>query len=101
MGKSDLLARLVNLYARDSADSLNVIRQAVRTRAPEDLKEALHKLIGTSSNIGAQRVAELCRTLEGRTDSTNVDQVDELMVELETELTVANRTLAASIARRG
>jgi CheY-like chemotaxis protein len=67
MAGSDLLGRVVGLFARDAETSLDAIREAVDSHSAACLTQALHKLKGASANMGANRVAALCRQLEDQT----------------------------------
>jgi hypothetical protein len=67
MGGTDLLARLVRLFTRDAEIGLTAIRDAAGSQSVTALHQALHKLKGAAANMGANRVAALCRQLEDQT----------------------------------
>jgi len=100
MGGSDLLGRVVGLFARDGESGLAAIREASLSHSVAGLHEALHKLKGTSANVGAKRVAALCRQLEDQSmddHSTATLITPRQLDQLETELENANRAIAQAV----
>jgi CheY-like chemotaxis protein/HPt (histidine-containing phosphotransfer) domain-containing protein len=104
MGGTDLLGRVVELFARDGLIGLAAIREAATLQSVAGLREALHKLKGTAANIGANRVAALCRQLEGQTEddpsvSTNQRSLvtSQQLDLLESELASAHRAIAKAV----
>lgn len=96
---ADLLQRLAELYAQDSPHTLAAIRQAVISHEPTDLYQALHKLVGTSANIGARRVVDLCRSFEDQVAGLDVDHGQQLVAELELEVSWANEALEDALLK--
>jgi two-component system sensor histidine kinase/response regulator len=102
MGGTDLLGRVVGLFDRDRTTSLSAIRDASVSRSVPALQEALHKLKGTSANMGANRVAALCRQLEEQA-AGETDAVPDALVtggqldQLETELARAGEAIALAV----
>ena len=104
MGEGDLLGRVAGLFTQDAQTSLEAIREAAARDSATDLHEALHKLIGTSANLGASRVAALCRqldhqTAEGRSvaSKTTTLVTGDQLGQLEAELGDAHRALARAV----
>jgi CheY-like chemotaxis protein len=93
----DLLWRLTELYAHDSPLSLAAIRQAVTSHDPTELAQALHKLVGTSANIGARRVVDVCRSFEQQVPDLDADRGAQLVAELEVEISRANEALGDAL----
>ncbi len=62
-GSVDFLANLVDGFVEDGRKHLGIINQAV-TDDYYQYRESLHALKGTSTEIGAQTLAELCRQAE-------------------------------------
>jgi two-component system, sensor histidine kinase and response regulator len=104
MGGTDLLGQVAELFARDGKTSLGAIREATSSHSIDGLQRELHKLKGTSAQIGANRVAALCRHLEEKTgeegalaepDATLVSS--QQLDHLESELASANRAIAQAV----
>ncbi|MET1005006.1 MAG: PAS domain S-box protein [Propionibacteriaceae bacterium] len=97
MGGTDLLGRVVRLFTRDGSTSVAAIRQAAATESWAELHAGLHKLRGTSANMGANRVAAICRQLEEETQDAAPTLSPDRLDELELELAHANRAIAQVI----
>jgi HPt (histidine-containing phosphotransfer) domain-containing protein len=95
---------VATLFARDGDTSLGAIRDATSSGSLDGLKRELHKLKGTSAQIGANRVAALCSQLEDQTiDVKSLAPTDATLVtseqldHLELELASANRAIAQAV----
>lgn len=60
----DLLSRVVGSYLEAAPAMLDALRRAVETTDAKALSAAAHRLRGSSAQLGAARVAELCAGLE-------------------------------------
>jgi HPt (histidine-containing phosphotransfer) domain-containing protein len=65
-------ALLVQTFAKDSGQRIEAIQEAVTADDADALRRAAHSFKGSSGNMGAPELAELCRTLEelGRNGTT-------------------------------
>lgn len=70
---------LVEAFERDGRQRLARLRE-LNGVAPEQLREMAHSFKGSSSNLGAVRMAELCRGLEE--NSADRQRADELIGQL-------------------
>jgi HPt (histidine-containing phosphotransfer) domain-containing protein len=71
-GAQGLLQKAIQLYLEDSPKLLKALEEAVSTADASALGRAAHSLKSMSANLGAVRLAELCKDLEktGRAGST-------------------------------
>lgn len=97
---------LVQAYLRDAGARLQELRALVSGtgNAPQDeaLRRAAHTLKGSSSNLGAVRVASLCAALEGVVTgagltASDAADVSRLIDELEYAAAEASDALAALV----
>ncbi|MDJ0651256.1 MAG: ATP-binding protein [Xenococcaceae cyanobacterium MO_188.B19] len=81
----DLINKIVKQYFEDSPGKLKAIAKAAEEKDAEALSKAAHGLRSSSANLGAIRVAELCKTIEniGRTGTTadTLDSIAQLQAE--------------------
>jgi HPt (histidine-containing phosphotransfer) domain-containing protein len=56
--------KLLKTFASDSASRVAAIRQAAAATDSDALRRAAHSFKGSSGNMGALRLAELCRQIE-------------------------------------
>jgi HPt (histidine-containing phosphotransfer) domain-containing protein len=73
---------LVDTFLADSAERLHVLTHAV---GAVQLLEAAHSFKGSSSNMGAIRLAELCHDLEQRAKEHNLSGIEALVAEIACE----------------
>ncbi len=59
-----LVKDMIALYLRDGAERLAEIRRSFDAGESESLMKAAHALKGGASNIGADAIADLCKTIE-------------------------------------
>ncbi|MGY2753980.1 PAS domain S-box-containing protein [Thermostichus sp. MS-CIW-21] len=55
---------MIQTYRQDSEALLGSLRQALEQRDPQAIARLAHRLKGSSSTLGAKRLAELCQQLE-------------------------------------
>jgi signal transduction histidine kinase/DNA-binding response OmpR family regulator len=84
--KSGLVARVVSLYLKTSYPIGAVIRQAAEAGDAGELARAAHRLKSSSAEVGALRLAELCKQLEVKGRTNALDGAVALAVELQSEL---------------
>lgn len=82
---------LIDVFLSDSEQRLVLLRQAARNLAggtSPDLTElglAAHSFKGSSSNMGALRLSELCRQLEEQARRQALDGLEELVSLIDSE----------------
>ncbi|WP_172797903.1 response regulator [Longilinea arvoryzae] len=63
-GQPDFLKQLIDIYLADSATLMQTIHDSAQKDEPESLRQAVHSMKGISSNLGAQRLSDLCWQIE-------------------------------------
>ena len=93
-GDDDFMAELLRDYLNDAAKHLEAIREAADQRDGAALERRAHTLKSSSAAIGAEAVAELCKTIEklasnGQLDDAinQVSEIEALFEQTRTELT--------------
>ena len=84
-GEPDILLELAEAFQSETPPLLEALHVAVREEQPEALKRAAHNLKGSSYNIGARAMAELCSDLESLGKQGTVNGADNLITKLEQE----------------
>ncbi len=91
-----LLKKVIGLYLSDSERLVERIRSAAETGDPEALRRAAHTLKSSSGNVGAARVSEICRRIEGEMAAGNLPSSgDPLLAGLEAAYRSAREELRA------
>ncbi len=69
-GEPDLVGKLIDLFARDTTARLSTLKQAVADADTGLIKREAHNAKGAAGNIGALRMADICRELEQKASIT-------------------------------
>ena len=92
-GEPDVLAEIFNLFLDEVPKRIDALRSAVRAGDALTVQRTAHSLKGSSGNIGARAMHEVCRQLDERAKSSDLATlhplVDALVAEyrkVETEM---------------
>jgi CheY-like chemotaxis protein/HPt (histidine-containing phosphotransfer) domain-containing protein len=100
-GAPSVLERVVHLYLESSGGLVESIREAVRAQNAEALRQAAHSLKSASANLGASRLAELCKNLEEMGRQNQTQTARPLLVEVETVYPLVCRQLQDECGQLG
>lgn len=70
---------LLDTFLADSEARLQLLRNA---QSPAQIVEAAHSFKGSSSNLGALRLAELCCLLEKQATSSSPGDIQQLIADI-------------------
>jgi len=84
-GAPSLLARVVDLYLADAPRLIEQMHAALDTSDAAAITRAAHTLKSSSANLGARRLAEICKTLEACTRQGDIAPAAALLRELHCE----------------
>jgi len=76
---------LLDTFIADSEERLRVLRKADDA---VQLMNAAHSFKGSSSNMGATRLAELCNELEQRAKDQELSGIEKLVGEIDVEFAI-------------
>ncbi|WP_137173593.1 response regulator [Massilia sp. HP4] len=94
-----LVQKVINAYVGDTPRHLHGLRQAVNARDAENLRRIAHGLKSASANIGAARLAVLCRDLEQLGRNGSVDGAASLLADMEREFQSVRQSLHALLEK--
>ena len=97
-GEPDLLAELVDLFLEDAPPRLETLRIALVEGDAQRVKRVSHALKGSSSNMGATRMAEICARLEDVGTLGEFSEASDLLKRLEAEFARARSALEAEVS---
>ena len=92
-GKPDLLEKIVLLYMKDLPGLLNALRDAIDQDDAEQVRMHAHRLKSGSANLGALRLAELCKQLEDMGRNNELQQALILLNRVEAEFRLVSVAL--------
>jgi signal transduction histidine kinase/HPt (histidine-containing phosphotransfer) domain-containing protein len=89
-----LIHRLIPIFLDDEAPRLlSEINQSIQTEDAEAITHAAHTLKGTSNALGALKLGRLCQQLEAQSQHGDLDGIDRLLAQIETEYQLVNQEL--------
>lgn len=94
----DFVAELVETYLGDARDLLGAMRTAARSASTTAMLRPAHTLKGNSLNLGATRLAEICRGLEEGARRGALDGAEEEVAAAEAEFVRVAEALEAARA---
>ncbi|ALA57110.1 Hpt domain-containing protein [Nitrospira moscoviensis] len=77
--RSDVLAKILALYLKYSAQLADTITRAIAEKNAAALKDAAHSLKSRSATLGARRLAGLCQQLEQAGRTASLDGLDQIL----------------------
>jgi signal transduction histidine kinase/CheY-like chemotaxis protein/HPt (histidine-containing phosphotransfer) domain-containing protein len=94
-GAPHILDKLIELFVKCAPSHIENICTAVASADPEELSLAAHAFKSSSGNLGAFKLAELCRKVESIGRAHTLGGAEELVAEIEAEYGRVRESLAA------
>lgn len=95
----EIVVQLVTMFFEKSAPAnLEKLQTALAAGDVERVAGTAHTFYGSSANLGAKRVAKLCRELETAAREGGDARLDELVEELERSVAVAREQFRGAMA---
>ena len=82
---SVILKQIINNYLEDAPELWQKILTAITAKDGEELKNSAHTLRSSSANLGAMKLANLCKQLENLGRSGNIANANEFISAAEAE----------------
>ena len=84
-GEPDVLAEIFNLFLDEVPKKMDALRSAVSSGDAVKVQRTAHSLKGSSGNIGARAMYEVCRQLDDRAKSGDPARLQSLVDALDAE----------------
>ncbi|CAN5813493.1 hypothetical protein BH23ACT11_BH23ACT11_01730 [soil metagenome] len=97
-GKPDIVEELVSLALEGAANNIRDLKTAVAKDDAQAVYRLSHTLRGSSGNIGANRMSQICAALEESARSKDLVNAQELLSRLEREFERVKHSLQTLIA---
>ncbi len=94
-----LVQRVIAAYVDDTPQHLRTLRHAIAGLDTGNLRKVAHSLKSSSANVGAEKLAQMCKEMEhlGRNDST--DGADGILTNMEHEFQAVRHSLSAILEK--
>jgi HPt (histidine-containing phosphotransfer) domain-containing protein len=96
----DMLSDIIRLYLEQAPELLNTIEIAIENSHSEGVRIAAHTLKGSSANMGAKLVTELCTELEELGRAGKFDTARSRFSQLIVNYQAARETLTLELKER-
>lgn len=94
-GQPSMLRKIIGLYIESAPAQIERMRDAVAAGDSEALRQAAHTLKSSSANLGATRLADLCKELEQRGRDRRLDGAAALLPDVDRHYARARDALLA------
>jgi len=95
MGDEEFMAELIEVFLDDSPGQLDLLRRAVAERDAAAAASSAHRLKGSSGQVGAESLSELCKKLEQESRASNGQDLEALMAKVDQEFQRVRDELSA------
>jgi CheY-like chemotaxis protein/HPt (histidine-containing phosphotransfer) domain-containing protein len=92
-GEGNLFSELADQFLKQMPGWIRDLESAVRENDTEEVRRQAHRLLGLCRQIGAERMASLCSTLEQLRDDSAEERALEQVCRLQVEFEAAFREL--------
>jgi CheY-like chemotaxis protein/HPt (histidine-containing phosphotransfer) domain-containing protein len=95
LGGDDFLDEVIDAFLADAPELIDVLRRSLDAQSDGELRRAAHTLKSNGATLGAEGFAELCRTLEQRAKSGELEGASQLVDRIEQEYRPLAEALSA------
>jgi two-component system sensor histidine kinase/response regulator len=99
LGGQEMLSELSEMFLNGASSALRDLKEAIQSEESPSVERTAHTLKGSSGNMGAKRMAELCAELQDAGTSGDLSCAPELLERLEAEFERVRPALEAELAR--
>ena len=79
-----ILEKVVSFYLQESPEIIQILRQAISEKDAKTVQQKAHYFKSGSANLGAARLAELCRELEHMGRDNTLENAEGVLMKIET-----------------
>jgi HPt (histidine-containing phosphotransfer) domain-containing protein len=95
LGGDEFLGEVIDAFLADAPGLVATLQSSLDSGNSEELRRAAHTLKSNGATLGAGEFAELCRTLEQRAKSDELDGASEVVERIEQEYRSLEEALSA------
>jgi len=95
------MREMVKLFDSEGRKRIAILHRALEAENGPDLQREAHALKGSSLNLGALRLAEICQQVENRGKVASFDGVEKMLVQVEKEFERTCAELAKYLEQKG
>jgi signal transduction histidine kinase/CheY-like chemotaxis protein/HPt (histidine-containing phosphotransfer) domain-containing protein len=96
-GKPDIVAEVIHQYFEHTPALLKSMQEAASQGDSDGLQTAAHSLKSSSANLGAMKLASLCKDIETKARAKDINRIDFRVGDVHSEYEKVKDALAAEI----
>ena len=100
-GSAGVLEKVISIYFRETPPLLQAMHHAADRGDAVALQRAAHMLKSGSANLGARRLAELCRSLEAAARTGDLSGAQQQVTEIDVEFAKVKPALTEEMGKKG
>ena len=81
-GQDDDFKEIISMYIEQTGEQLSALENAVNEKDVEAISSKAHQIKGSSANLGAIQISDLCSRLEDNAKDGNLSSTDQLFDEI-------------------
>nr|WP_246722626.1 Hpt domain-containing protein [Aliikangiella sp. G2MR2-5] len=85
---------LLETFAADSRVKIKELSVVIEEKNAEDIRRVAHSIKGSSKNVGAKALADLCETLEQQAREGKLEESNELLAQIVDMLELTLKSLS-------
>lgn len=96
-GKPDIVAKVIRQYFEHTPALLDSMQEFASQKDSDGLQRAAHSLKSSSANLGAMKLAELCKDIEEKARANDIDRIGVEVEDAHMEYEKVKDALAVQI----
>jgi signal transduction histidine kinase/CheY-like chemotaxis protein len=101
LGTGELLQMMESFLTEDVPEKISTLLKALSANDAGEMRHAAHSLRGSSSQLGASGISELCKTMEINILANDLSTIAAMAVDLETIVASTRIQVREYLTRRG
>jgi HPt (histidine-containing phosphotransfer) domain-containing protein len=97
-GDPELLVDLINMFLGDGPEKVRAVQEGLQSGDFDKAERAAHSLKGSSGNLGAHLLQDVCEALQLSTRARKLEESRKLAPELDARYAEAERALRDVLA---
>jgi len=81
-GQNDNFREIISMYIDQTAEQICTLKKAVNEKDTEAISNKAHQIKGSSANLGARQLSDLCSRLEGNAKDGDLSSSKQLIEEI-------------------
>lgn len=95
-GDGNLVKEVLSVFQSDSAERLQALRAASAAGDRETVRKQAHTLKGSSAQVGALAMSNICQRLESCAREASAQEIDDLIGKIEVDFAAVRQQMQSA-----